>query len=262
MVKVEGTVSSSVFGPVDSRRLGFSLGINLLPANLKVCSFNCPYCECGWTRKLIGSIKSEDIPYPARKQVYSETEQVLKKHLDTEPVIDNITLAGNGEPTLHPEFPGIIDDLLELRGKYAPQAGLVILSNAAHLDNPKIVAALNKMDERFMKLDAGDSETFSAFNRPAKGITLDKIINGMKNLDDLIIQSLFSCGSIDNTSPEQVDAWIAAVKRVIPRPKEVQVYTSERAPADPGVQPAARSRLEAIAKQLSAETGLKTSVFV
>ncbi|MCU0474425.1 MAG: radical SAM protein [Bacteroidales bacterium] len=217
-----------IFGPVKSRRLGVSLGINLLPSTRKVCNFDCIYCECGWTNNT--DIKGEKLP--SRHAVYEALEKKLvsmkKKHHSP----DVITYAGNGEPTLHPEFPGIIDDSIELRNKYFPGAKIAVLSNSTAITKPKIRKALLKVDSNILKLDSAFDLTVKIHNQPRVNIKVEELIRELKQFNGrLIIQTLFIRGTykgkiIDNTTPEEIEAWLKAIEKI--KPSEVMIYTISR----------------------------------
>ncbi len=164
-----------VFGPVYSRRLGVSLGINLLPNNSKYCNFNCIYCECGWTEIK----KGEKIILPNREELTTRLTNKLKNLKGTVNEPDTITFAGNGEPTIHPDFAGIIDDTIAIRDKFAPKAKISVLSNASMLHKPKVVKALKKIELNIQKLDSGIENTFNLINQTAKGLSFEKIVNGL-----------------------------------------------------------------------------------
>jgi wyosine [tRNA(Phe)-imidazoG37] synthetase (radical SAM superfamily) len=217
-----------IFGPVKSRRLGVSLGINLLPATRKVCNFNCIYCECGWTQKT--DIKGEK--FPTRKEVYEALEKKLASMKEKQQVPDVITYAGNGEPTLHPEFPGIIDDSIKLRNKYFPQAKIAVLSNSTAIKKPEIKKALLKIDSNILKLDSAFNLTVKIHNQPRVNIKVEELIKDLEDFKgELIVQTLFLRGTfegkiIDNTTPEEIDAWLKAINKI--RPYEVMIYTISR----------------------------------
>ncbi len=217
-----------VFGPVKSRRLGVSLGINLLPANRKVCNFDCIYCECGWTR--VKEISREKLP--SRKEVYDALESRLDKMKREGQSPDVITFAGNGEPTLHPEFPGIIDDSIRLRNKYFPGARIAVLSNSTAVNKPVIRKALRKVDQNILKLDSAFDLTVKIHNQPRAAVSVDKLIKDLLLFKgELIIQTLFLRGefkgkNIDNTTPEELHAWLGAIKKI--KPSEVMIYTISR----------------------------------
>ncbi len=248
-----------VFGPVYSRRLGVSLGINLLPINNKYCNFNCIYCECGWTEKINQKVILAD-----RKQLKTLLEEKLKQIQGTVNEPDAITFAGNGEPTTHPKFAEIIDDTILLRDKYAPHAAISILSNASLLHKENIAKALQKVDKNIQKLDSAIEDTFKAINQASGGLTLDKIIDGLLSFNGkLIIQTLFMRGEyqdkfIDNTTDKEVDAWLEIVKKV--NPEYVMIYPIERGTPAKGIEKISKGKLDAIARKVK-ETGIKAEVF-
>jgi wyosine [tRNA(Phe)-imidazoG37] synthetase (radical SAM superfamily) len=217
-----------VFGPVKSRRLGISLGINLLPVNRKVCNFNCIYCECGWTKK--GEAGGEK--FPSRRAVYEALETKLSAMSEEGEAPDVITYAGNGEPTMHPDFPGIIDDSIKLRDKYFPAAKIAVLSNSTAITKPAIREALMKADSNILKLDSALDETIKIHNQPNMNVRADELIQNLQLFKGrLIIQTLFLRGTfdgrkIDNTTPEEIDAWLRAIEKI--RPEEVMIYTISR----------------------------------
>jgi len=214
-----------IFGPVLSRRLGNSLGINLLPHNKKICSFNCVYCECGWTKPGHNIIEQ-----PYKREVVSEAlETVLKKmSLQNDP-LDHITFGGNGEPTLHPEFHNIVDDVISLRDKYFPDVKLTVLTNATTLLNSNTVAALRKIDKPILKIDAGNENTFKLINKPLTNINLNTIVNSIidAKIENTIIQTLFLRGTIDgyhidNTAENELNVWLRYLQQI--KPKFVMIY--------------------------------------
>lgn len=217
-----------IFGPVKSRRLGVSLGINLLPVDRKICNFDCVYCECGWTA---GSEKKGG-RLPLREEVNKALENKLLEMKATNQAPDVITYAGNGEPTLHPDFPGIIDDSIVLRDKYFPSARIAVLSNATTIDNPVINNALKKADQNILKLDSAIESTINLHNRPKVRIDVEKLIANLAAFNGkVIIQSLFLRGKhngilIDNTTDTEIDAWLKAIERI--KPSEVMIYTISR----------------------------------
>ena len=223
-----------VFGPVRSRRLGVSLGINLLPATRKVCNFNCIYCECGWT----SNINIEKEPLPKRKEVYEALELKLTSMKQKHQHPDVITYAGNGEPTLHPEFSGIIDDSISLRDKYFPDAKIAVLSNSTNITKPEIRKALMKVDSNILKLDSAFDLTVKIHNQPRVNVKVDELIEDLKGFNSqLIIQTLFVRGKfqgkvIDNTTSGEIEAWLKAIDKI--RPSEVMIYTISRDTPDGG----------------------------
>jgi wyosine [tRNA(Phe)-imidazoG37] synthetase (radical SAM superfamily) len=217
-----------IFGPVKSRRLGNSLGINLLPATKKICSFNCIYCECGWTHR----IKNPENLLPRREEIYKALDQRLSEMKKRNEPPDVITFAGNGEPTLHPDFPGIIDDSIKLRNKYFPEARIAVLSNSTKITVPVIKEALLKVDMNILKLDSAFDSTVRIHNQPIVNVKVAELIENLKKFNgQLIIQTLFLRGThngqvIDNTTPEELEAWLKAIEMI--KPAEVMIYTISR----------------------------------
>jgi wyosine [tRNA(Phe)-imidazoG37] synthetase (radical SAM superfamily) len=250
-----------VFGPVRSRRLGVSLGINLLPVNRKVCNFNCIYCECGWTSEKL-NISRE--PLPSRKEVYDALQNKLSEMKAENQTPDVITFAGNGEPTLHPEFPGIIDDSIELRNKYFPTSRIAVLSNSTSITKPEIRKALLKIDSNILKLDSAFDLTIKIHNQPRVNIKVDELIKNLEGLKgELIIQTLFLWGTfngrvIDNTSPEELSAWLKAIEKI--KPSEVMIYTISRdTPGGGTLHKVPEEELNRIALMVN-DLGIKTQV--
>jgi len=217
-----------IFGPVKSRRLGVSLGINLLPAKRKICNFNCIYCECGWTTD-VETVMSH---LPGRKEVYKALDQKLSRMKIRNESPDVITYAGNGEPTLHPDFAGIIDDSILLRDTYFPGAKIAVLSNSTTISKPRVKAALLKVDMNILKFDSAFDSTVKVHNQPVANLNIEELIDNLAGFDGkLIIQTLFLRGKcngleIDNTTPEEINAWLKALDKI--RPSEVMIYTISR----------------------------------
>ena len=249
-----------VFGPVHSRRLGVSLGMNLVPVNRKVCTFNCIYCECGWTSER--HLPSDG--FPSRELITDSLRKKLSELRNSGILPDAITYAGNGEPTLHPEFHGIITDSVEIRDEYAPGSKVAVLSNASLAHLPKVRMALEKVDLNILKLDSGIEKTYRTLNQPPPGLKLEKIIENLKLFkENLIIQTLFVRGrykgtEIDNTSQEEISTLLGLYREI--SPDEVQVYTIARDTPVGTLQKVPLEDLESIAAEIG-ELGIKTSVF-
>jgi wyosine [tRNA(Phe)-imidazoG37] synthetase (radical SAM superfamily) len=248
-----------IYGPMRSRRLGVSLGINLLPEEYKLCSFNCVYCQYGWTpqptHEALGALK--DLPRPT--DVAAALEKALKAAARKRLKLDAITFSGNGEPTLHPGFGEIVDATLALRDRYVPQIKLAALSNSSTIDRYEVRAALDRLDLRIMKLDAGSEEILHQLNGPAPPFYLKNIVDGLKNLKDVILQSLFVQGRITNADPDSVALWIASVREI--RPAVVQLYTLDRVPADNRISKVNLATLQWIASQLRWHAGVKAEIY-
>ncbi len=236
---------SPIFGPVHSRRLGVSLGINLLPEDGKVCSFDCIYCECGFN--------ADHRPkkhLPTREEVRTALEEKLKDMQENGPTPDVLTFAGNGEPTAHPHFPEIIEDTLELRNRYFPQAKVSVLSNSTFIDRPAVFAALNRVDNNILKLDTVNEAYIHLLDRPNGKYAVKDIIERMKAFKgNCIIQTMFLKGSyqgtdMNNTSDEFVLPWLEAVKAISPR--QVMIYTIDRETPDHDLQKATPEELDRI----------------
>jgi wyosine [tRNA(Phe)-imidazoG37] synthetase (radical SAM superfamily) len=248
-----------VYGPVRSRRLGHSLGVNILPRHTKLCTFNCSYCQYGWTRRPVAAGVPDSEPWPAPASVAKVVGQRLQRLLAQGERVDRITLAGNGEPTLHPDFAGVVAALRAMRDASAPALPIAILSNSSTLEQPAVVEALNSLDERYMKLDAGEAALFRRVN--AAQVPLERVLDGLRRLDQVVVQSMFvkdRLGRIDNTTDLAVAQWIAALQGVAPQ--AVHVYTIDRAPAWPYLQPIPAARLDEIGRRARA-AGLVTEVF-
>ena len=237
---------SPVFGPIYSRRLGVSLGINLLPADGKVCSFDCIYCECGFSAD-----SRTHRHLPAREEVRTALEAKLKEMQAEGTAPDVFTFAGNGEPTAHPHFPEIIDETLVLRDRYFPQAKVSVLSNAFFLNRPAVFEALAKVENNILKLDTVDNGYIHRVDRPNARYEVGEVVERMKAFGGkCIVQTMFLKGSfqgedVDNTGDRYVMPWLETVKEIAP--KEVMVYTIDRDTPDHDLRKASREELDRIA---------------
>lgn len=248
-----------VYGPIHSRRLGVSLGVNISPPDGKRCSFNCIYCECGLNEERPASRRA-----PRREEVRQALESKLLQ-MRTEGVFpDVITFSGNGEPTMHPEFSGIIDDTIALRDRLCPEAKVAVLSNSTMLHKEDVFQALLKVDENLMKLDSVSDERIRQIDDPEmKDFTAEKLIRQLKRFNGkLIIQTIFLRGErdgiiIDNTSDEEVSEWIAALKEI--NPQKVMIYTIDRETPVKSLQKISLDELNAIAERVR-EAGFEVSV--
>lgn len=249
-----------VFGPVYSRRLGISLGINLLPTNSKYCNFECIYCECGWSKSSAGKHNK----LPTRDEFRDALTAKLQELRGTINEPDAITFAGNGEPTIHPQFSGIIDDTLEIRDKYSPHTIISVLSNASMIHKEKIREALKKVEKNILKLDTGIEETFQRLNQAAGKLRLQQVVENLQLFDgNLILQTLFVRGQykenyIDNTTEKELEAWLPLVKKI--NPKYVMIYPIDRGTPVKALEKIPESELQNIAKQVE-NLGVKTEVY-
>lgn len=248
---------SPIFGPVKSRRLGISLGINLLPADGKVCTFDCIYCECG----LNAERKSKGV-LPTREEVATALEKRLVEMEASCELPDVLTFAGNGEPTIHPQFAGIIDDTIGLRNRLCPSAKVSVLTNATLIARESVFEALKKVDNNILKLDTIDPGFISRIDRPTGKYDLATIIERMKAFEGkAVIQTMFLKGEADgkeinNTGDSYVLPWIATIKDIAPR--EVMIYTIDRETPVKGLQKATREELDRIVNMLAKE-GIKAT---
>ncbi|TRX62388.1 radical SAM protein [Carboxylicivirga sp. M1479] len=248
-----------VFGPVMSRRLGVSLGMNLMPVNRKVCSFDCIYCECG----LNGQLGDKNSQIPSRSEVRDALCSKLKEMQVEGTKPDVITFAGNGEPTLHAEFKGVIEDTIELRNTYCPNARIAVLSNASRLHKPEVVEALKRIDDNIQKLDSGLKETIIRLDQPNYAFDLDKTIQQLADFNgQLVIQTMFVGGekegiSIDNTTEADISSWLDALDKI--KPQKIMIYTIERDTPYNSLKKIPLDQLKAIAKRAE-ERGYEVSV--
>ena len=232
---------SPIFGPVQSRRLGISLGINLLPADGKVCTFDCIYCECGFNDE-----HRPKKPMPTRQEVALELERKLQLMQEDGQMPDVLTFAGNGEPTCHPHFPEIIDDTIRLRDQYCPNAKVSVLSNATMILRQSIRDALMRVDNNILKLDTVDPEFISIVDRPTGNYDVKGIVRHLKNFNGhVIIQTMFLKGNnIDNTKESYIQPWMEALKDI--KPQQVMIYTIDRETPDHSLRKATHEELDAI----------------
>ena len=232
---------SPIFGPVHSRRLGISLGINLMPADGKVCTFDCIYCECG-----LNAGHRPKLPRPTREEVARALEATLRQMAADGQHPDVLTFAGNGEPTAHPEFAGIIDDTIRLRDQYCPQAKVSVLSNSTMIHRQAVHDALMRVDNNILKLDTVDIDFIRQVDHPNGTYDVNAIMERMKAFDGhIIIQTMFLKGpGIDNTTDHYVAPWLEAVKAI--KPQQVMIYTIDRETPDQSLRKATHEELDAI----------------
>lgn len=246
-----------VYGPVCSRRLGRSLGVNVFPPGRKICNFNCVYCQYGWTREGEHAVRSEE--WPSAGEIAAAVRAALVRLRETGESVDRITLAGNGEPTLHPAIGEIVERLRAVRDQVMPDARIAILSNAGTIERPGVAAALRRMDELYLKLDAADTDIFRRLN--GSRVNVVEMIGRLGALPSVTIQALFtrdSARQIDNTSPEALSRWLAALRAI--RPAAVHIYSLDRTPAWNDLEIVGSDELNEIAGRVR-EAGLKAEVY-
>lgn len=246
-----------IFGPIHSRRLGLSLGVNLLPLDNKLCSFDCIYCECGW------AIKGAKPRFNSREEVALKLRAKLTEMKDEHTLPDVITFAGNGEPTMHPHFAQIIDDTIKLRDKLCPSAKISVLSNATMIDRPSVRAALERVDNNILKLDSAIDSTVQLIDKPKGDYSVAGTIELMKLFKgNLIIQTMFLRGEfegqkIDNTTEAEILPWLELLREVAPR--QVMIYTIDRDTPAQNLQKVSVDELRAIAERVE-NLGISCSV--
>lgn len=244
-----------IYGPVNSRRLGHSLGINLMPGKYKLCSFNCVYCHYGWTQKHAATFEAFIDDLPTRNEVIDAIEKAMLSATE----FSYLTFSGNGEPTLHPEFPQLVDDIVRLRDKYRPKVKIGLLSNSSGLTLPGVWESIPKIDYPMFKLDAGTEKIFRAINRPAKGIEFDAIIKQLYALDNILIQSLIVDGSPGNTDDDELEAYFNHLVEI--NPVEVHLYSIDRPVPKTDLRLVPPDKLEAIAERGRKKTRLNIRAF-
>jgi len=238
-----------VYGPVASRRFGASLGVNLLPPDRKVCNFNCTYCQYGWSRLEADGRLPVSAEWPKADAVVRGVERALAERARTGERLSRLTIAGHGEPTLHPAFPAIVRGVRAARDRYAPDLRVAILSNASTLDRAPIRKALAELDERHMKLDAGVEDLLQRVN--GSPVPLERIVAGLRKLADVHLQAMFisdRSGRLDNTGQPAVSSWLEVIRAI--KPREVHVLTIDRQPAFPFLRAVPVDRLETIARRV------------
>ena len=245
-------VHETIFGPIHSRRMGSSLGINLMPNDGKICSFDCIYCEAGYNAQ--GTGKAGISP---REEVRTALEKKLSAMKEAGDRLDVITFSGNGEPTLHPDFGGVVDDVIALRDKYYPAVRISVLSNSTMIDRPQVVEALKKVDNNILKLDSAIDETIRLINVPGnRNFNAQTVIEQLKAFNgQCIIQTMMLRGEhngrvVDNTTEPEIEALLAAYREI--QPKKVMLYSLDRPTPESQLKKVERDELEAIAERFRA----------
>lgn len=243
-----------VFGPISSRRLGSSLGVNILPSKGKLCNFDCIYCECGWNRD--GAL---DRTLPSLEDIRTALTEKISQLAASGVPVDSITFSGNGEPTVHPDFPAVVDIVLELRDRYYPAAVVSVLSNATMIGREDVREALKKIDNPILKIDASNNELIAAVNKPVGAYRLEDIITWLKDFKgDFVLQTMFlRSPDFDLSEPDQLAAWMDIVREVSPR--EIMVYTIDRETPDKSLGKYTVEEMKAFTAPL-VEEGFKVQV--
>lgn len=252
--------TETIFGPIHSRRLGTSLGINLCPRDGKICSFDCLYCEAGYNAQGKGTTGM-----PSRTEVRDLLRERLSAMHTAGEHLDVITFSGNGEPTVNPDFPEIVEDTIELRNEYFPNARVCVLTNSTMLGSRLVMDALREVDSCMLKLDSAIDSTIHLLDRPVSPeFTAEKVISQLADFGpSAVIQTMFTRGThdgevVDNTTEEEIDALIDAYKRI--RPREITIYSLDRPTPETNLRRVPKEELEAIGQRISAATGIKVSV--
>ena len=235
----------TVFGPIFSRRLGSSLGINLLPENGKICNFDCIYCECGWNRD-----GRDDTVLPTAEKVRTDLERMLQRLANQQTPVDSITFSGDGEPTLNPAFAEIIDDTLRLRDAYYPQAKVSVLSNATRVHLPEVLAALRRVDNPIMKIDAPTNELVARINQPAPGYDVARVVEALKGFEgNFVLQTCMLKSADFDSSRSEVIVPLMDIVRLL-KPREWMVYTIDRPTPMLGLQKFAPEEMRALVQPI------------
>ena len=251
---------STIFGPIHSRRLGVSLGVNLMPADGKVCTFDCLYCEAGYNAQGAGHAG-----LPSREDVRRQLHDVLQGMVSRGEHLDVITFSGNGEPTLHPDFAGIIDDTIALRDEFFPEVKISVLSNSTQLHRPDVCDALRRIDNNILKLDSAVESTMRTLDRPTMpSFTVDSVVDQLAGFaGNAIIQTMITSGthdgkSVDTSTDAEINALIEAYRRI--RPREIMIYTIDRPTPEGTMRRVSSERLREIGERITAATGIPVQV--
>ncbi len=244
-----------LYGPVNSRRYGKSLGINLMPAQSKLCSFNCVYCHYGTTNRCTMNIDQ----YSGELPDFDKVIKKLEKKLQTDIELDLITFSGNGEPTLYPRFGELVEAVAQLRGKYRPEAKIALLSNSTGLGCEDVVDSLDMIDLPILKLDAGNEDTFRVINRPTRSIKFEDIFERLFSLDGIYIQTVFVEGQLSNIGNDDLADYIDCIGRI--KPQEVHLYSIDRPVPNTKISLVPPEKLEKIASKIKKESGVAARAF-
>ena len=251
------TDNDMIYGPIQSRRLGSTIGINPLGQN-KICSYNCSYCELGETKIRMNQVERE-IKFQAPELINDKLRKTLLKIDQSSVAIDSICVSGNGEPTLYPYFKKLTEMIHHSKNELLQTPKIHLLTNGAHFDQKKVVSALKYYDLVHVKFDAGDDDTLKKVNAPIIRTNLNKILHRIRGIDNLILQSMFITGSVDNINNSAIESWIEAVGII--KPQVVHLYTLDRKPLDPKITKVDEDTLDVIATKLKRRTQIDSLVF-
>lgn len=247
--------SGILYGPVNSRRLGKSLGINLMPGAYKLCSFNCVYCHYGWTRKQTVDFRKYYRDLPAINEVVKSVAHALKSSLE----FNFLTFSGNGEPTLYPPFAELVEEVVSLRNKYRPNVKIALLSNSTGLARQSVLDSLSKIDFVVLKLDAGTEEKFRAINRPVRGVNFSGIIDSLCSAKEFYVQTVLLEGNPSNVGEDDLNAYFQKISLI--QPEEVHIYSIDRPVPNRDISLVSKERLEEISDWGKKETGVEIRPF-
>jgi wyosine [tRNA(Phe)-imidazoG37] synthetase (radical SAM superfamily) len=249
--------STVVYGPFPTRRKGMALGINVLARDEKFCSFDCVYCQCGWTRDFDpATTKLEH--YLSLEEIKQELDTSFSKVKETGQGVDSIVLSGNGEPTLHPQFDKVVEILKESRDRYFPDIDIQCLTAGTELQRPEVIRGLNNLERPTIKVDAADDKTLRILNRPLVNFDLEKLEKDLAQIDKVYIQTCFFEGRLSNVGDEAIEAYLTLIARI--KPLEVEIYSIHRQPPAKGLKPVDLAFLKQIAKQLKEKAGINSLV--
>ncbi len=244
-----------LYGPIDSRRLGKSLGVNLMPGTYKLCSFNCVYCHYGPTNVLANTVNHYKKDLPSAKQVLDEIERAMKSTIE----YTYITFSGNGEPTLHPDFREIVTETVDLRNRYRPHAKVALLSNSTGLQREEVKKSISRIDLPVFKLDAGDEDTFTKINRPARDVDFPTIVQSLRACKGIYIQTVLMAGIPSNVSERTLRVYFRIIADI--KPREVQLYSLDRPVPNRSIRRVLPAQLKEIAARGKKETGVDFKPF-
>lgn len=257
MSAAESLQSAAAVDALLGSSFGRTVDINLLGTKAKICSFDCAYCNLGPTEIRLNKLKDAGI-LPTIQEISDSTQTIFREIHERGPMLDTILISGNGEATLHPDFPELVKVLRELRDQWLPKKPIALLTNGSNLDQRRITDAVNLLDHRFVKVDAGNERVFKIMNTPLARVNLQKVLGGIRLLKDVSIQAMFCSGSIDNTGSADVDDWIEVMGLL--KPKAIHIQSLSRAPHSAGLIRCDEDTLHTIASKLERRTGLKAIV--